>query len=66
MTNHLRQSNPSGRLLGLFALLVLALGLPANASTKKTGKHLFILSGQSNMTGGLKSGFTRSVETHYG
>ena len=66
MTNHLAQSNPSGRLLGLVALLVLALGLPANASTKKTGIHLFILSGQSNMTGGLKSGFTRSVETHYG
>jgi hypothetical protein len=66
MTNHLRQSNPPGRLLGLVALVVLALNLPAHASTKKTGKYLFILSGQSNMTGGLKFGFTRSVETHYG
>ena len=28
--------------------------------------HLFILSGQSNMTGGLKSGFSRVVEDHFG
>jgi hypothetical protein len=28
--------------------------------------HLFILSGQSNMTGGLKIGFSRVVEEHFG
>ena len=29
-------------------------------------KHLFILSGQSNMTGGLKAGFARTVESTLG
>ena len=64
MTNHISQSNPPGRLLRLVALVVLALGL--SASAKKTGKHLFILSGQSNMTGGLKTGFAKTVEGTFG
>ena len=29
-------------------------------------RHLFILSGQSNMTGGLKAGFTKTVENTFG
>ncbi|HAC79942.1 MAG TPA: hypothetical protein DCG06_06580, partial [Deltaproteobacteria bacterium] len=50
----------------LVALIVLALGLSANADTKKTGKHLFILSGQSNMTGTVKGAFTVHVAEHFG
>lgn len=66
MTNPISRSNPPGRLLRLVALVVLALSLPASADPKKTGKHLFILSGQSNMTGGLKTGFTKTVEDTFG
>jgi hypothetical protein len=66
MTNHISQSNPSGRFLSLVALVVLTLGLPASADTKKTDQHLFILSGQSNMTGGLKTGFAKTVEDTFG
>ena len=36
------------------------------ASGKNTERHLFILSGQSNMTGGLKAGFAKKVEVTYG
>jgi hypothetical protein len=61
MTNHISQSNPLGHLL---CLVVLALGLPASA--QKPGKHLFILSGQSNMTGGLKTSFAQTVEDTFG
>ena len=46
------------------ALVVFSLGLPAIA--KKPVKHLFILSGQSNMTGGLKAGFAKTVEATFG
>lgn len=53
-------------LLRCVALVVLALSLTACASTEKTGKHLFILSGQSNMTGTLKNAFTEHVQQHYG
>ena len=42
----------------LFAILLSAC---TSTSVEKSGKHLFILSGQSNMTGGLKKGFTSSV-----
>ncbi len=66
MTKHIRQFNPPGPLLRLVALLVLALNLSAGAETKKSGKHLFILSGQSNMTGGLKTGFTKTVADTFG
>jgi hypothetical protein len=44
----------------IVALLVFAAGLSANP--KKSGNHLFVLSGQSNMTGGLKAGFVETVE----
>ena len=36
------------------------------ASAPKTGKHLFILSGQSNMTGSVKAGFADRVQEHFG
>jgi hypothetical protein len=66
MINHLRQLNPPGRLLGLVTLVVLALSLPANANPKKTGKHLFILSGQSNMTGTVRDAFADRVQERFG
>jgi|TARA_B110000879_G_scaffold77907_1_gene108515 hypothetical protein len=66
MTNHISQSNPLGRLLGLVALIVLALSLSASADTKKTGKHLFILSGQSNMTGTVSDAFAARVAERFG
>jgi hypothetical protein len=44
--------------------LVLACGLSANP--QKSGNHLFVLSGQSNMTGGLKAGFVKTVEGTFG
>lgn len=34
--------------------------------SKKTGKHLFILSCQSNMTGTVKGAFTERVQARYG
>ena len=48
----------------LVFLLALAYGLSANP--KKSGNHLFVLSGQSNMTGGLKAGFVKNVEGTFG
>ena len=66
MTHHIRQSNPPGPLLRLVVLFVLALWLPASADTKKTGKHLFILSGQSNMTGAVKDAFFDRVRQRFG
>jgi len=42
------------------------LALAQSASAKKSGNHLFILSGQSNMTGGLKAGFAKTVEDAFG
>jgi hypothetical protein len=36
------------------------------SSAGKAGQHLFILSGQSNMTGGLAKGFTGKVEEAFG
>ncbi len=48
----------------LVFLLALACGL--SAKPKKSGNHLFVLSGQSNMTGGLKAGFVKTVEDTFG
>lgn len=54
-----------------FAILAFASVIPTQAeertTTASTGKHLFILSGQSNMGPvGLKDAFTESVEKTYG
>ncbi|PQJ29439.1 sialate O-acetylesterase [Rubritalea profundi] len=54
------------RLLQLGIALALAFIAPANASEQKTGKHLFILSGQSNMTGTLKAAFEARVAERFG
>ena len=53
-----------GRVLRWFSLLALMAFSSSNAA--ETKKHMFILSGQSNMTGGLKNGFIQSVEAKYG
>lgn len=47
-------------------VLPLALACGLSAIPKKSGHHLFVLSGQSNMTGGLKAGFTKTVEDTFG
>ena len=39
---------------------------PTHADEAKTSKHLFILSGQSNMTGTLKNAFAERVANHFG
>lgn len=54
------------RLLRCLGLVTLAVSLTACAGTEMTGKHLFILSGQSNMTGTLENAFTECVQQHYG
>ena len=64
MAQHLMQLNRLGRLLCLVALIIP--GPYLWASVKKPAKHLFLLSGQSNMTGGLKAGFTQTVEGTFG
>ena len=58
MANHCKQFELLGRVMRLATLVVFAMTLGACTSTPKTGKHLFILSGQSNMTGAVKNGFT--------
>jgi hypothetical protein len=62
----MRRRYATTSLLFVAAAFLTGLSGVASAWDEESGKHLFILSGQSNMTGGLKSGFTRSVETHYG
>ncbi len=53
-----------GRLLTCVVVAVLLSAEGAGA--EEPGNHLFILSGQSNMTGGLKAGFARTVEGAFG
>ncbi len=48
----------------LIVLATLAFASYANANQQDI--HLFILSGQSNMTGGLKAGFAKTVEGTFG
>ena len=62
MFNSLNNIPRPQRLLQIGIALALAFIAPANASEeKKTGKHLFILSGQSNMTATLKAAFEERV-----
>ena len=66
MSNRRRKNDQLARLLQLgfaWALIFLA---PVCAGEEKTGKHLFILSGQSNMTGVVKAAFTAHVEEQFG
>ncbi|MEO1998285.1 MAG: hypothetical protein ABGZ17_23825, partial [Planctomycetaceae bacterium] len=66
MINQRRKNVKPDRLLHLGLVVALAFASPACASEKKTGKHLFILSGQSNMTGTLKEAFARRVQERFG
>ena len=52
--------------LHLTVLLGLTLSLSAKDASKVSGKHLFILSGQSNMTGNVRNAFTDKVHDHFG
>ena len=54
------------RLLSMGFLAALSLVAFGCTGTPKTGKHLFILSGQSNMTGTVKGAFTERVHERYG
>jgi hypothetical protein len=57
----------TGRCLAIACLHALPLAAQDAAdTTKKTEQHLFILSGQSNMTAGLTKGFTDKVENAFG
>lgn len=47
-------------------ILLLLVFSSAKVAAEDRHRHLFILSGQSNMTGGLESGFRHAVESHYG
>lgn len=59
-------NNKTQRLRCLFFLVALSMSAIGCTSTPKTGKHLFILSGQSNMTGTVKDAFTERVQERYG
>lgn len=52
--------------LQIVAVFIIALGIPAIGSEGNTGKHLFILSGQSNMTGAVRDAFASHVQEHFG
>ncbi len=54
---------PSIQMLTSLAVAILLL---TGCGGGEPGKHLFILSGQSNMTGGLEAGFARTVEDAFG
>jgi hypothetical protein len=59
------------RITGLFLAIACLPALPLAGqddaeTSKKTEQHLFILSGQSNMTAGLTKGFTDTVENAFG
>ena len=64
MFDRRRKNDQLARLLQLgFALVFIA---PACAGEEKTGKHLFILSGQSNMTGAVRDAFSDRVQERFG
>jgi hypothetical protein len=54
------------RLLQLGLAVALAFIAPVCAGEQKTGKHLFILSGQSNMTGTVKGAFEARIAERFG
>ena len=66
MINVRRKNFEPERLLHLGLVIALAFMLPACASEQMTGKHLFILSGQSNMTGTLRDAFAERVQDRFG
>jgi len=66
MFNKRKKKMRSECLLKFCWALTFAFIFPANADEPKTGKHLFILSGQSNMTGSVKGAFTTRVAARFG
>ncbi|MDG1070115.1 MAG: sialate O-acetylesterase [Akkermansiaceae bacterium] len=66
MSDRRRKNDQLARLLQLGFALALIFLAPVCAGEEKTGKHLFILSGQSNMTGAVKAAFAAHVEEQYG
>lgn len=56
--------HPNHRALTCLAIALLFLAAPTWA--EQPGHHLFILSGQSNMTVGLKAGFVQTVKMAFG
>ncbi len=50
----------------LHLLILLAILLAANSESANAGNHLFILSGQSNMTGTVRDAFAQRVQQHFG
>ena len=63
MTNQRNLFHLNWQLVRFFCLMIFC---NFTASGKNTERHLFILSGQSNMTSGLKAGFAKKVEDTYG
>jgi hypothetical protein len=66
MLNQQRHNDRPKRLLNLVLAVAFALVVPAFADEAKTGKHLFILSGQSNMTGAVRDAFSDRVQERFG
>jgi hypothetical protein len=66
MFNQRRENLKLERLLQLGLAVALAFIAPVCAGEQKTGKHLFILSGQSNMTGTVKEAFAARVAERFG
>lgn len=66
MFNSRRKNDQLALLLQLGFALALVFIAPVCMGEEKTGKHLFILSGQSNMTGAVKAAFTAHVDERYG
>jgi hypothetical protein len=67
MSNAHHNNSKPRRILQLgWIVAALTITTPAHSEEQKTGKHLFILSGQSNMTGTVKAAFTERVAKHFG
>jgi hypothetical protein len=66
MFNQRRKNLKLERLLQLGLAVALAFIAPVCAGEQKTGKHLFILSGQSNMTGTVKGAFEARIAERFG
>ena len=66
MFDRRRKNDQLACLLQLGFALALVFIAPACAGEEKTGKHLFILSGQSNMTGAVRDAFSDRVQERFG
>ena len=60
------QAESTKQHLRLHVLSLLAILLAANLESANAGNHLFILSGQSNMTGTVRDAFAERVQQHFG